>query len=221
MDAKGGVHPPYEFIGVMEKQGMVSMVDYEIFRQSCELLTRWRKVWPEFYISVNFSRATIGEPDYLEQVDRIVSETGVRPGQILVEVTEPSQKMQLEVIDERLSALKERGFSVALDDMGTEASCLEMLFLPQLDIVKIDRSLISKSENGQREQAVIAGLIDICHRLDISCVAEGIETESQLELLGKLNCDRIQGYYIGKPMPSGEFFERFAPVENLARGMET
>ena len=197
------------------------MVDYEIFRQSCELLTRWRKVWPEFYISVNFSRATIGEADFLEQVDRIVSETGVQPGQILVEVTEPSQKMQLEVMDERLSALKERGFSVALDDMGTEASCLEMLFLPQLDIVKIDRSLISKSEKGQREQAVIAGLIDICHRLDISCVAEGIETESQLEQLEKLNCDRIQGYYIGKPMPSGEFFERFAPVENLARGMES
>lgn len=221
MDANGGVHPPYEFIDVMEKQGMVSMVDYEIFRQSCEILTRWRKVWPELYISVNFSRVTIGEPDFLEQVDRIVSETGVRPGQILVEVTEPSQKMQLEVIDERLSALKERGFSVALDDMGTEASCLEMLFLPQLDIVKIDRSLISKSENGQREQAVIAGLIDICHRLDISCVAEGIETESQLEQLEKLNCDRLQGYYIGKPMPSGEFFERFAPVENLARGMET
>ena len=221
MDANGGVHPPYEFIDVLEKQGMVSMVDYEIFRQSCELLTRWRKVWPELYISVNFSRVTISEPDYLEQVDRIVSETGVRTGQILVEVTEPSQKMQMEVIDEQLSALKERGFSVALDDMGTEASCLEMLFLPQLDIVKIDRSLISKSENGQREQAVIAGLIDICHRLDISCVAEGIETESQLEQLEKLNCDRLQGYYIGKPMPSGEFFERFAPVENLARGMET
>ncbi len=220
MDANGGVHPPYEFIDVMEKQGMVSMVDYEIFRQSCELLTRWHRVWPELYLSVNFSRVTIGEPDFLEQVDQIVSETGVRPGQILVEVTEPSQQMQLEVMDERLSALKERGFSVALDDMGTEASCLEMLFLPQLDIVKIDRSLISKSENGQREQAVIAGLIDICHRLNISCVAEGIETQSQLELLSRLNCDRIQGYYIGKPMQSGEFFEKFAPVENLAMGMD-
>ena len=98
-----------------------------------------------------------------------------------------------------------------MDDMGTEAACLETLFLAQLDIIKIDRSLISRAEHGERERTVVAGLIDLGHRLGMTCVAEGIETESQLELLQRLHCDQLQGYYIGKPMPADEFFTKFGP----------
>ena len=163
------------------------------------------------FLNVNFSRATLGEPDCMERVDKILSSTGADPKQIIAEVTEGSQGMQREVMEARLSALKERGFSIALDDMGTEAACLETLFLRQLDIIKIDRSLISRAEHGERERTVVAGLIELGHRLSMTCVAEGIETESQLALLKKLRCDRLQGYYIGKPMPPEEFFKRFAP----------
>ena len=85
-----------------------------------------------------------------------------------------------------------------------------MLFLPKIDIVKLDRSLISRLEHSVREATVVAGIIDVLHRLGIVCVAEGIERESQMELLKKLNCDRLRGYYIGKPMPSKEFFLRLA-----------
>ena len=77
--------------------------------------------------------------------------------------------------------------------------------------MKIDRSLICRAENSEREQTVIRHLVDLCHDLNMTCVAEGIETSSQVELLKKLGCDRLQGYYIGKPMPPEEFFARFAP----------
>lgn len=89
---------------------------------------------------------------------------------------------------------------------------MEMLFLSQIDIVKLDRSLISRAENGAHETTVIAGLIQLCHQLGMTCVAEGIERHEQMELLKKLHCDRLQGYYIGKPMPPEEFFEKFAPT---------
>ena len=98
----------------------------------------------------------------------------------------------------------------ALDIVGAKYE-KGTLFLPQLDIIKIDRSLISRAEHGERERTVVAGLIELGHRLSMTCVAEGIETESQLALLKKLRCDRLQGYYIGKPMPPEEFFKRFAP----------
>lgn len=216
IDAQGRVRFPIEFVSALEQYGMISMVDLEMFRQACERICRWKSVWPDLILNVNFSRATLGEPDCMERVDAILKESGVDPRQIIVEVTEGSQGMQREVMEARLTALKERGFSIALDDMGTEATCLETLFLSQLDIIKIDRSLISHAERGERERTVVAGLIELGHRLNMTCVAEGIETESQLELLKRLHCDRLQGYYIGKPMPPEEFFEKFAPVEKQA-----
>lgn len=215
VDPFGGVHFPRDFISTMETYGMISMVDLEMFRQACGLIRRWKSIWPDLILNVNFSRATLGEPDCMERVDAILKESGIDPKQMIVEVTEGSQGMQREVMEARLSALKERGFSIALDDMGTEAACLETLFLEQLDIIKIDRSLISRAEHGERERTVVAGLIDLGHRLGMTCVAEGIEQETQMELLKRLHCDRLQGYYIGKPMPPEEFFKRFAPVEKL------
>lgn len=211
VDPFGGVHFPRDFISTMETYGMISMVDLEMFRQACGLIRRWKSIWPDLILNVNFSRATLGEPDCMERVDAILKESGVDPRQIIVEVTEGSQGMQREVMEERLTAFKERGFSIALDDMGTEAACLETLFLEQLDIIKIDRSLISRAEHGERERTVVAGLIELSHRLNMTCVAEGIEQETQMELLKTLRCDRLQGYYIGKPMPADEFFTKFGP----------
>lgn len=216
VDSAGRMQFPMEFISALEQHGMISMVDLEMFRQACERICRWKSVWPDLILNVNFSRATLSEPDCMERVDAILKESGVAPRQIIVEVTEGSQGMQREVMEARLSALKTRGFSIALDDMGTEDACLETLFLPQLDIIKIDRSLISRAEHGERERTVVAGLIELGHRLGMTCVAEGIEQETQMELLKTLHCDRLQGYYIGKPMPPEEFFERFAPVEKQA-----
>ena len=216
VDSAGRMQFPMEFISALEQYGMISMVDLEMFRQACELTARWKSIWPDLILNVNFSRATLGEPDCMERVDEILSSTGADPKQIIAEVTEGSQGMQREVMEARLSALKERGFSIALDDMGTEAACLETLFLPQLDIIKIDRSLISRAEHGERERTVVAGLIELGHRLGMTCVAEGIEQETQMELLKRLRCDRLQGYYIGKPMPPEEYFERFTPVEKQA-----
>jgi len=211
IDPRGKMHAPIKFIHMMEQERMISMVDYEMLRQACGLLVKWKAAWPEFRIGCNMSRITLAEPDYLNTVDKILAETGADPKCLTFEITEGSQGIQLESMGSLLDALRARGITLALDDMGTEAACLEMLYLPQIQNVKIDRSLICRAENSEREQIVISSLIELCHKLGMLCVAEGIETESQVELLKKLGCDRLQGYYIGKPMPPEEFFARFAP----------
>lgn len=104
--------------------------------------------------------------------------------------------------------IKSLGIAIALDDMGVEASNLGMLHLPQIDFAKIDRSLVFKAECDQRKQTVIEKLIEMCHRLGICCIAEGIETRQQADLLAGFECDSLQGYYIGKPLSVNEFFER-------------
>ena len=209
IDPNGHIHVPIEFIGIMEREHMISMVDFAMLREACELIQTWKTVWPDIVLNVNFSRNTLTEPDYLKRVDEILAETGANPAQLIFEITESSQGIQLESMSSLLTELQKRGIVLAIDDLGTEAACLEMLYLPQISMAKIDKSLINKAEHSDREQLVIRHLVDLCHDLNMTCVAEGIETPSQIELLKKLGCDRLQGYKIGRPMPVEDFFHQF------------
>ena len=209
IDPHGNIHTPVEFISIMECEHMISMVDFTMLRQACELIQKWKPVWPDIVLNVNFSRNTLMEPDFLERIDQILSETGADPAQLIFEITESSQNIQLESLYSLLDEVKQRGISLAIDDLGTEAACLEMLYLPQISVAKIDKSLIDKAEHIDREQLVIRHLIDLCHDLNMRCVAEGIETDSQIELLKKLGCDKLQGYKIGKPMLPEDFLRQF------------
>ena len=101
------------------------------------------------------------------------------------------------------------GFSIALDDFGSGFSNIAALAENDFDVVKFDKSLIDKAEHNEREQLVIRHLINLCHDLNMRCVAEGIETDSQIELLKKLGCDKLQGYKIGKPMLPEDFLRQF------------
>ena len=209
IDPHGNIHTPVEFISIMECEHMISMVDFTMLRQACELIQKWKPVWPDIVLNVNFSRNTLMEPDFLERIDQILSETGADPAQLIFEITESSQNIQLESLCSLLDEVKQRGISLAIDDLGTEAACLEMLYLPQISVAKIDKSLIDKAEHIDREQLVIRHLIDLCHDLNMRCVAEGIETDSQIELLKKLGCDKLQGYKIGKPMLPEDLLRQF------------
>ena len=209
IDPHGNIHTPVEFISIMECEHMISMVDFTMLRQACELIQKWKPVWPDIVLNVNFSRNTLMEPDFLERIDQILSETGADPAQLIFEITESSQNIQLESLCSLLDEVKQRGISLAIDDLGTEAACLEMLYLPQISVAKIDKSLIDKAEHIDREQLVIRHLIDLCHDLNMRCVAEGIETDSQIELLKKLGCDKLQGYKIGKPMLPEDSLRQF------------
>ena len=209
IDPHGNIQAPVEFIDVMEREHMISMVDFTMLRQACELIQKWKPVWPDIVLNVNFSRNTLMEPDFLERIDQILSETGADPAQLIFEITESSQNIQLESLCSLLDEVKQRGISLAIDDLGTEAACLEMLYLPQISVAKIDKSLIDKAEHIDREQIVIRHLVDLCHDLNMRCVAEGIETDSQIELLKKLGCDKLQGYKIGKPMLPEDFLRQF------------
>ena len=209
IDPHGNIQAPVEFIDVMEREHMISMVDFTMLRQACELIQKWKPVWPDIVLNVNFSRNTLMEPDFLERIDQILSEIGADPAQLIFEITESSQNIQLESLYSLLDEVKQRGISLAIDDLGTEASCLEMLYLPQISVAKIDKGLIDKAEHIDREQLVIKHVVDLCHDLNMRCVAEGIETDSQIELLKKLGCDKLQGYKIGKPMLPEDFLRQF------------
>ena len=106
IDPLGRMHAPIEFIHMMEQERMISMVDYEMLRQACGLLVKWKAAWPEFRIGCNMSRITLAEPDYLNTVDKILAETGADPKRLTFEITEGSQGIQLESMGSLLDALR-------------------------------------------------------------------------------------------------------------------
>ena len=211
IDPRGHIYTPISFIQIMEREGMISMVDFTMLRCACELLQQWKAVWPELTLNVNFSRNSITEPDYLERVDKIIAETGADPARLVFEVTESATGIDLNALSDILDGLKARGITLAIDDLGTEASNLNTLRQQQFTYAKLDKSLIDEAEHSERMQIIIELAIELVHKLGMLCVAEGIETKAQIELLKTLGCDRLQGYLIGYPMPADEFFEKFAP----------
>ena len=209
VDPNGHTHFPQDFVSIMEREGMISMVDLEMLRKACELLQQWKTAWPELTLNVNVSRFTLSEPDYLARVDKIIAETGADPTRLVFEVTESFVEINLDSLSDVLNGLIARGITVAIDDFGVNASNLNTLGLSQFSIAKLDKSLIDQAEHSERMQYVVKAAIELCHKLKMICVAEGIETDSQIELLKALGCDRLQGYLIGKPMPAEDFFHQF------------
>lgn len=210
-DPHGKIHNPIDFIRIMENEGMIFMVDFKMLRCACELLQQWKAAWPTLTLNVNFSRNTISEPDFLDRVDAVLAETGTDPTRLVFEVTESATGIDLKALSDVLDGLKARGITLAIDDLGTDASNLNTLRQAQFTYAKLDKSLIDEAEHIERMQTIIEWVIGLAHELGMLCVAEGIETPEQIELLKTLKCDRLQGYMIGKPMPADEFFTKFGP----------
>ena len=132
----------------------------------------------------------------------ICREYRVPPACITIEVTESISAMNGEQLQQLIQELGERGFSISLDDFGSQFSNLSILSELDFDEVKFDRSLVSSLEESRKSRVILKNCIDLCHDLEgTHALAEGIETEGQLELLNRFHCDYGQGYYFSKPLP--------------------
>ena len=157
-------------------------------------------------ISVNFSRITLLESDIVEVIGEICARHHVPTSVIAIEVTESIGKMGNEQSKELTAKLKEAGFSISLDDFGSQYSNLAILATMHFDEVKFDRSLVSMLEENEKSRVVMECGLGLCRALKgTASLAEGIETKGQADLLTAYNCDYGQGYYFSKPIPRDQF----------------
>jgi diguanylate cyclase (GGDEF)-like protein/PAS domain S-box-containing protein len=195
-----GVIGPLEFIPLAEESGLIVPLGKWVLREACRygaILNA--EMGREIRMSVNVSARQLQHPEFIGHVDEALAESGFPPRCLTLELTETVLLAAGEHTGLWLAALKERGITLALDDFGTGYASLSYLQQLPVDIVKIDRSFTSSIDSEQATLVLLQGIVDLGNALGLKLVAEGIETESQHDIVCKLGCHGAQGFYFGRP----------------------
>ncbi|MFC0251749.1 putative bifunctional diguanylate cyclase/phosphodiesterase [Massilia consociata] len=197
-----GIVPPVDFITVAEECGLIGPVGDFVLERSCRDFMDWQaRLGPAAprLVAVNLSRAQLGQPGWVDTVHAILCATGMPPGQLQLEVTESLAAQDLD-IQQRLHELKALGVKLALDDFGTGYSSLSSLHLLPVDTVKIDRSFVSQADTSNHHRVLIEATVKVAQSLGMLTVAEGIETQSQADVVRAQFCAKGQGYFYSRPL---------------------
>lgn len=210
IDPELGVRSPAAFVPKYERLGLIYIIDMFVFDRVCASIQEWLKHDPlPFRIAVNFSRSTILKPDIVGSVTRLIGQYGIPAEYIEIEVTETIGDMNQQALADISERLRRTGFAISLDDFGSRYSSMSILSIMDFDTLKIDKSLIDTIVINDRAAKTVETCILFCKKLGFTCLAEGVETASQLDVLKKLGCDLIQGYYTDKPVPTHVFENRY------------
>jgi diguanylate cyclase (GGDEF)-like protein len=201
-----GPVPPASFIPVAEETGLILPLGLWVLRAACVQLHEWQSRGPEFstlMMSVNLSSRQITQPDLVEQIDQILQETGLAPRHLKLEITESVIMEHPPSAVEVLRRLKELGIRLSLDDFGTGYSSLSYLHRFPIDTLKIDRSFVHRLDFEDGDSVIVQTIVALAHNLGMQVIAEGVETEGQMQRLVNMGCQYGQGYYFSRPVDGG------------------
>ncbi|MCU1330848.1 MAG: hypothetical protein JWN34_6218 [Bryobacterales bacterium] len=191
---------PSKFIPIAERTGMIIPIGNWVLHEACQRCVGWQAGRLKGVgVAVNVSAIQFTSPDFFDTVVRTLERTGLPPKLLELELTESVLLQDARTSAATLAELRNLGVTIALDDFGTGYSSLSYLQGLPLDALKIDRSLLIAAENRPQGAAVLEGLVRLAHTLGLRVIGEGVETQAQLDLLGELGCDELQGFFLGKP----------------------
>lgn len=206
----GSMVYPDQFIPVFEKNGFIEKLDLYMLEEVCR---RLRKLIDEnrtiFPISVNQSRILIHNPDYINQVAKIIKRYRIPNGFIELEVTETVFLDERKLMINTMTRLKNMDLSISMDDFGSGYSSLNMLKDIPFDVIKIDRGFFSEVITSEASILILRKIIEMAQGLGIRVLCEGVETAEQVEILRQLGCSYVQGYFYSKPMNSEDFIDTY------------
>ena len=208
------IHPelgfisPGEFIPLFEQNGLIRRVDHYVWRSAAEQIKCWREQYGmSIPISVNVSRVDIFDPELEKKLCDILDEFSLAPDDLMLEITESAYADSADRLIEVVNSLRDKGFKIEMDDFGSGYSSLNMLTEIPIDVLKIDMQFIRRMLLDDKNLKLVRLVMDIAEFLDVPVVAEGVEEEEQLNVLRKMGCDIVQGYYFSPPLPAERFGE--------------
>jgi diguanylate cyclase (GGDEF)-like protein len=195
---------PAEFIPLAESMGLIVTLGEQILRRACEDIARWRQTYPTLMVHVNISEKQFHQSNFAERVEKILRETHLIPGALVLEITESILLTDTDSCLEKLQALADLGVQLCLDDFGTSYSSLAYLSRFPVRGLKIDKSFVHALNSldpivARQNEAIVRTIIALGKTLSLSITAEGVETEAQFEKLIQLGVDQAQGYLFGHP----------------------
>ncbi|MFZ1700713.1 MAG: EAL domain-containing protein [Pyrinomonadaceae bacterium] len=199
-----GLVPPNEFIPISESTGLIIPMTVQILHSACSQIVKWQslnKTDEPLSIAVNLSGKHFGHPALVEQIRTVLSETGVAPSSLKLELTESAIMDNAETAILMLKQIKETGVQISIDDFGTGYSSLSYLHRFPIDLLKVDRSFVSAMEENTENGEIVRTVIALAKALNLKVVAEGIESIHQFHQLRILGCEFGQGYLFSKPLP--------------------
>lgn len=207
---EGVTVPPMEFIPALEREGTICDLDMYVFEVVCKDIRRWLDYGMNpVRVSVNFSKLHFKEDGFADRILDVIHRQGIPANYIEIELTEASGFESFDYFVEFSRIMRNNGIEVSIDDFGTGYSSLNVLKRLHADTIKLDKSFIDtiKSKDEQ-DEVFIKNIINMINELGMKVVAEGVETNHQVEFLKKIDCDAVQGYFYDRPMPRDRFEER-------------
>ncbi len=196
--------PPDKFIPIVEDSGLMPFLGKWALRYACHQLKQLRELMPDFVMSVNVSPVQFGADDFDALVLEAISEAGIDPNRLVLEITESTLMKSQEKTERALAKLRELGIRFSIDDFGTGFSSLAYLTRLPVSSIKVDKAFIRAIEKPGKgsfaDEKLVTAMINLAHSIDLKVVAEGVETEGQFDFLRKSGCNLIQGYLLGKPI---------------------
>lgn len=207
-----GLVSPGLFVPVAERTGSILPLGNWVFEQACLAQVKLSKQFPcmPLYLSVNISARQLNDKNLVITFQECLEKTGADPHKILLEITESALMRDPAANRALLDGFAQLGLSLAVDDFGTGYSSLSQLMRLPVNSLKIDKAFVKDMEEAQAVQTIVSAIVKMTHALNLSVIAEGVETKGQLHMLRDLGCDSIQGYYFYKPMPMEAFFKTLA-----------
>ncbi|KEO81002.1 PAS domain S-box protein [Tumebacillus flagellatus] len=208
-----GMVSPAEFIPIAEETGLIVDIGDWVIRTACQHQQAWRNNgFAPIHLSVNLSTRQFQEPNFLDRVRRVVEETGVDLNGIGFEITESLIMQDVDYAIKMLNELRSMGSIISIDDFGTGYSSLAYLKKFPIDKLKVDRTFVRDITTRAEDAAITKTIITLAKSLHLKVVAEGVETEEQIEKLRELQCDEFQGFYFSKPVPVQDFTMMLTPL---------
>ena len=208
-NAEYGIVPPVEFVGVLERDNLFPELGKWILRTALTDAKKFLGRYPGFVVNVNLSYTQLEKKDFVEDVLAILKETNFPPQNLCLEITERCRMLDMALLKDIFTALREHGIKIALDDFGTGFSSLGLLRELPVSTVKIDRSFVMNIEKDFSDQNTVRFISELANSFSSSVTAEGVETSEMRDFLLRFKIKSLQGYYYSKPIPVKEFLDKY------------